>query len=100
MNLFLDQLPESLQAPFKGTFIHKLVDFNDSICSSNEENFFVLSIDIKRFSTIEESFNSFLKYEMTKKESNIIFDSEISDEFISSNGIDIKSLYTIFFCFS
>ena len=75
MILFLDQLPEDLQRPFKGTFIHKITDVNDSYCSSNEENFFALSIDIKHFTTIEESFNSFLKYELFTGENQIFSDT-------------------------
>ena len=103
LEIALHYCQKNVQKANKVAFINSLfkqmTDIN--LINDDQKKAEIINNSIKLYYNIDDKKeNSFLKYEMTKKESNIIFDSEISDEFISSNGIDIKSLYTIFFCFS
>ena len=63
LTVFLDTLPEDMQAPFKGTIEHTITAYDDpeNILIQNEEKFTSISLTVQSFKTMNDSLKSFIK---------------------------------------
>ena len=75
LNMFLDQLPESLKESYKGTLINQIEGISEDFKTNNIETFFAFSLEIKNFTTIDESFDNFLQDELFTGENQIKADT-------------------------
>jgi len=71
LTFFLGQFPSSCQKLFQDEFVHIITGINCIYTASHPELFSLLALDIPSFSTLEESFMSFLQVENFMRKNQI-----------------------------
>ena len=61
--LILDKLPAFVAEPFTGTIINTIEEMHKVFSVYNTENFFMMTLGVKEFLCIEDSFESFIQNE-------------------------------------